>query len=202
MTDPTPVPQQAEDAAEPESASPRRRAVSVQEGGLEAGPREKRSGCLMLGAVLGVVFGLGFAFYGLKPILKHFYGEQTVAVSQAYTGDGKVIRVTYYGSSPDPALGGFSHADASSYYFTLSVLTNKAWAPKVSSFSVQFAGVSTWVQIAEAAGSAADGTLAFELGKERLVELRVPAPDALPTAAATYFHIASPRVRIALPPPP
>ena len=201
MTEPTPEQQEAEAAAQSEDALPRRRAVSVQEGGLEAGPREKRSGCLVLGAVLGVVFGLGFAFYGLKPILKHFYGEKTVAVGQAYTGDSKDIRVTYNGLVPDPALGGFASADPSSYYVTLQVTTNKSWSPKVSDFSVQFAGVGNWPQAVQAPGAAATDALTFELGKERILELRVPRPAGKPAAIATYFHIAAPRVRIALPPP-
>lgn len=175
--------------------------MSVDEGGLETGPREKRTGCLMLGAVLGVVVGLGFAFYGLKPILKHFYGEKTVAVGQAYTGDAKIIRVTYNGASPDPALGGFSSPDPSSYYVTLEVTTNKSWSPKVSDFSVQFAGVGSWPQAVEAPGASASDTLTFVLGQARILELRIPRPAEKPGAVATYVHIASPRVRIALPPP-
>ena len=200
MTTPTPDDRPASDEAESLDA-PRRRAVSVQEGGLEAGPREKRTGCLLLGATLGIVVGLGFAFYGLKPILKHFYGEKTVAVGQAYTGDAKVIRVTYNGAVPDPALGGFPHADPSSYYVTVDMTTNKTWSPKVSDFSVQFAGVGNWPQAVQAPGAAATDALTFELGKARIVELRFPRPTDKPNAIATYFHISAPRVRIALPPP-
>jgi hypothetical protein len=201
VTNPTPDDRPANDEAEPLNVAPRRRAVSVQEGGLEAGPREKRTGCLLLGATLGIVVGLGFAFYGLKPILKHFYGEKTVAVGQAYTGDAKNIRVTYNGVAPDPALGGFAHADPSSYYVTLAITTDKTWSPKVSDFSVQFAGVGNWPQAVEAPGAAAADTLAFELGKPRILELRFPRPTDKPGAVATYFHISAPRVRIALPQP-
>ena len=41
-------------------------------------PPEHRTGCLVWGAVLGVVVGGMFAAYGLKPILRHYYGQATL----------------------------------------------------------------------------------------------------------------------------
>ncbi|MEO6398546.1 MAG: hypothetical protein ABIP13_08770, partial [Tepidiformaceae bacterium] len=51
-------------------ASARRRLESAPD------PETKgRKGCLIWGAVLGIVVGATFAFYALPPILRHFYGE-------------------------------------------------------------------------------------------------------------------------------
>src|SRR5262245_854065 len=62
-----------------------------------------RSGCLITGAVLGIIFGLTFAFYGLPPILRHYYGEKHVAAGQAYTSGGRSINVVTSASGSEPA---------------------------------------------------------------------------------------------------
>lgn len=197
---PEPAPDSTADGAARLNAQ-RRRVVVPGEGGAPDPSRQGRTGCLLLGAVLGVIVGLGFALYGLKPILKHFYGEQTVAAGQAYAGDAKTIRVTYAGMVPDPALGGFTSPASGSYYVTVAVTTNKTWAPKVSDFSVQFAGVNHWQPAVQAPGLGAADALVLKLATNQLVELRFSLPTGSATATATYLHIVDPRVRMALPPP-
>lgn len=171
-----------------------RRRVDPSAGGDAS--RQGRSGCLLTGAILGILVGATFAFYGLPPILKHFYGEQHIAAGQTYSGDAKTIAVT------EVTRGGttkFAQNDpgADFWYVTLTITTNKTWAPKVSDFSLQFDGVGDWLPaIGAPAGSPSD-TLDFALAEERTVHLRFPLPPDS-GAAPHYIHVAEPRVRLAL----
>lgn len=160
-------------------------------------PRESRSGCLIWGAVLGVVVGGMFAAYGLKPILRHYYGEQRVAVGQAYEGDAKVIRVVKAGTTPCGDYQPPPNGRDDCYEITLEVTTNKTWAPAVSAFSVEFSGVKDWVE-AHLASPSTEGVPPFPLAEQRTIFLRFRRPVTV-GAEPEYLHIAEPRVRIALP---
>lgn len=152
-------------------------------------PAENRSGCLIWGAVLGVVVGGMFAAYGLKPILRHYYGEQKVAVGQTYSGDAKTIRVERVDTSRDNPTS----------VVVLTVVTNKTWAPTADVFSLQYEGVGDWQEAsAVRPGSAAkplDGPL--PLAEEVSLTLEFPRPPG--SGAARYLHISDPRVRFELP---
>jgi hypothetical protein len=173
-----------------------RRRVNPGEG---ADPgRQGRGGCLLTGAILGIIVGATFAFYGLPPILKHFYGEKHIAAGQTYTGDAKSIAVASVVRG-DTTRFAKTDPGADFWYVTLTITTNKTWAPKVSDFSLQFDGVSDWIEAVGAPAGSPTDTLAFALAEERTVQLRFPlSPGADPDAAPHYIHVAEPRVRLAL----
>jgi hypothetical protein len=51
-----------------------------------------RTGCIAVGAVLGIVAGALFTFFGLPPILHHFLGETHIGVGETYEGDASYPR--------------------------------------------------------------------------------------------------------------
>ena len=59
-----------------------------------------RGGCLVTGAILGIIFGLTFAFYGLPPILRHYYGEEKIEAGQAYVDGERRLQVTVESRCP------------------------------------------------------------------------------------------------------
>lgn len=166
----------------------------VQASPSEAG-NEGRAGCLITGALLGIIVGATFAFYGLPPILKHFYGEKHVAAGQAYTGDAKTIRLTSAGIQTGVADG------VPMFVVELAVETNKTWTLNASDVTLQFPGGGDWQKaesIASADGPAPGPVFVFrpaDLATE--VRLRVvfrPGNAGSPT----YLHLADPLIRFAL----
>jgi hypothetical protein len=161
---------------------------------------EGRTGCLITGALLGIIVGATFAFYGLPPILKHFYGEQHVAAGQAYAGDAKTIRVTSAALQTVKTPTGDS---APLFVVELTVATNKTWTLNASDVTLQFPGGGDW-QKAESVASA-DGQrpgpavefLPADLGTETRLRVVFKPINA---AGPTYLHIADPLVRFALEP--
>jgi hypothetical protein len=190
------------DLGDPAPTARVRRRVEAGRGGDSGG----RSGCLLTGALLGIVVGATFAFYGLPPILRHFYGERHVA-GETYDGEAKTVSVTYTGTSPDPAIDAaqaffpaLSGTPGSGVYVTLNVLTNKTWNPRLTDFSLQFTGPGDWVQADASAGiDNAAGRLQFPLTVETVVVFHFPKPiDA--GAVPRYLHLADPLIRFELPP--
>ena len=160
-------------------------------------PRENRSGCLIWGAVLGVIVGGMFAAYGLKPILRHYYGEQRIALGQTFEGDARTIRVVHAGTERPEAFQHPAGARDDGYYVTLKITTNKTWSPAITSFAVEFSGVDDWVE-AGAAVPSTGASIPFPLGEQRTIYLRFARP-VIVGAEPEYLHIASPRVRFELP---
>lgn len=167
---------------------------------LEAPPNpntEGRKGCLIWGAVLGVIVGATFAFYGLPPILKHYYGETKVAADEFYKGDAKLIRVLRVESVRPGLPDGSTDTGPLSYYVTLSIMSAKTWAPAVSDFSLEFTSGGDWVEGVAYNGANADGSIPLTLGDEAEVTIRFPRPIEA-SAAPRYLHLAEPRVRFSL----
>lgn len=161
-------------------------------------PAENRSGCLIWGAVLGVVVGGMFAAYGLKPILRHYYGEQRIAAGAAYNGDAKEIRIAEAGSERPARFTPPAGERDDGYYVTLEVTSNKTWAPALADFAVEFSHVDDWVEATASSPAAESGALPFPLGETRQVTLRFRRPIES-GAEPEYLHIADPRVRFELP---
>ena len=183
MTDPAP------------SSSPARRRLEAPENPDTKG----RKGCLTWGAVLGIVVGATFAFYGLPPILRHYYGETHIAADEFYKGDAKLIRVLRVETVRTDPPDGSPKALPPSYYVTVSLVTAKTWAPKAGDFSLELAGVDDWVEGVAYKGADADGTIPLTLGGvESEITLRFPRPVEA-SAEPVYLHLASPRVRFELP---
>ena len=157
-----------------------------------------RSGCLITGAVLGIIVGATFAFYGLPPILRHFYGEKHVAANAQYVGDAKTIRVSRIDITPDPAAG-LPGEMADKWYVTLVVTTNKTWAPVPSNFQLELTGLGDWVDAAAMAVDASGTGGGIALGEEVHIFLTFPMSLSKPEANPRYLHLSDPRVRFALP---
>ncbi len=164
------------------SESPRRRRLETRKQNTEG-----RNGCIITGAVLGIIFGATFAFYGLPPILRSIYGEEKVAVSQAYEDGGKTIRVEYVHVEPERVSIG------------LRVLVTESWPVNNSTFSLELSERDDWVQARPPAADRPETSLGFRAGQEREVVLVFDVAEADGDPAA--LHVAGPRIRFALPPP-
>lgn len=164
------------------SESPRRRRLETPKQNTEG-----RTGCIITGAVLGIIFGATFAFYGLPPILRSIYGEENVAVGQAYEGDGKTIQVEYVEAEPGQVSVG------------LTVLITKSWPVNNSHFTLELSDRDDWVQARPPAADRPETGLGFRTGQQREVVLvfDVNLGDGRPEA----LHVSEPRIRFALPPP-
>ncbi|MEP7215520.1 MAG: hypothetical protein ABI782_04655 [Anaerolineaceae bacterium] len=148
--------------------------------------------------MLGVVVGATFAFYGLPPILRHYYGETKVAADEFYEGDAKIIRVLRVESARPDLPDGPPDTVPLSYYVTVRLMTAKTWAPTVSDFSLELRGGGDWVAGVGYKGANPDGTIPLKLLEETEVTIRFQRPIEA-SAVPRYLHLASPRVRFALP---
>lgn len=176
--------------------APRRRRLEPAPGEAPSG----RKGCIVLGAVLGVVVGGTFAFYGLPPILRSIYGEKHVAAGATYRGDAKELRITAVdagsdrrGQSSDPRFP----ADEPSISVELAVRTDKTWRPEIGDFRLELTTGGEWVHARAPVAGVPETALDFALSEPRTLLLRFPIParvDARPKA----LHLESPRVRFAL----
>jgi hypothetical protein len=164
------------------SESPRRRPLESRKQNTEG-----RNGCIITGAVLGIIFGATFAFYGLPPILRSIYGEEKVAVGQAYDDGSKTIQVEYVRVEPERVSVG------------LRVLITESWPVNNSTFSLELSERDEWVQARPPAADRPETSLGLRIGEEREVVLvfDVAPGDGDPDA----LHVSGPRIRFALPPP-
>jgi len=144
-----------------------------------------RSGCVVLGAILGIIVGAVFAFYGLPPILRSMYGETRIAVGGTYTGDAKEIRVELIETG-----GG-------QVRLTVSVLTNKTWEPKPADFRLELSSGGDRIKAAVPEPNIPETSFDFGLGVGRTLVLVFPLP-AGSVGGPRALHLADPPVRIAL----
>jgi len=148
---------------------------------------EGRGGCIAAGALLGIVVGAVFTFYGLPPILRSIFGETSVAVGAAFEGDAKVIRVEQV--STDAAAG--------LALVTLRITTNKTWYPRPGDFELEFSAGGGRVKANPPDPSQPAPALDFALAEERTLLLRFPVPSK-PGATPKALHLAPPAVRFDL----
>jgi hypothetical protein len=149
------------------------------------GDRGNRSGCLMLGAVLGIIAGIMFALYGLPPILRAIYGEETVAVGEAYEKDAKLLVVESVERFDDV------------FVVTMAARTNKTWKPEADGIRLEISTQDEWLELLPPGADQPGTSLEFVLGETRTLVLRFAAPariDARPLA----LHLADPRLRFEL----
>lgn len=158
---------------------PRRRRLN------EPDDHGNRTGCLFLGAVLGIIVGIMFALYGLPPILRAIYGEESVAAGETYDKDARVIAV----QSVERTDGTF--------VVTMAATTNKTWDLQPQGVKLEITTQDEWLELLPLDPLAPETSLDFELGQPRALVLRFAAPpraDAVPVAV----HFADPRVRFEL----
>ena len=162
----------------------------------EPGPDTRgRTGCIAVGAVLGIVVGALFTFFGLPPIVHHFFGEPHVAVGETFEGDAKVIRVTGMSiGGPPPGTEVTSPRVA---YVSLTVRTNKSWSPAPSDFKLELSSGDR-VRANNPAKGVTDSALDFELGVERTLTLMFDLPARV-ELVPKYLHVSDPGVRFELP---
>ncbi len=176
---------------EPESGPPPAARRRIEDPSAKA--KEGRGGCLITGAVLGIIVGATFAFYGLPPILRHYYGEEKVAAGETYEGDGKVIRVDrvdhIWDDTPDDPWG-------SVVIVILTLTANKTWAMQPEEWRLEVEGVDDWIP-ARPPRVAPPEDFGIELGVERQLVLRFHLPEGA-EAKPLALHLATPRVKFAL----
>ncbi len=186
-----------EQSPEPAGQEPARVRRRLESGGQA--DTKGRSGCLVAGAVLGILVGVMFALYGLPPILKHFYGEQRIAAGGTFEGDGKLMRVDTIAP-----LAKTRDEDREGWAAELSVTINKTWDANASDFSLEFTEGGDWLKataigIDEAAVSnVTSPSIMFDIAKlaePHRLQLIFPAHAGNPK----YLHLASPRIRWELP---
>jgi len=162
--------------------------------------QERRTGCLVTGAVVGVIVGLMVGLYALPPILKNIYGETKVAAGETYTGDARVVRVESAGRASDPLGEPSPGMRREDFFVELTIRSNKTWEVVPADFTIEVEGVEDWIK---PAGVTTDGQpgLTIPLAEDVRVQLHfiveVPEGDDA-TLDAEALHLASPRVRFAL----
>jgi hypothetical protein len=158
-------------------------------------------GCLIWGGVLGVVVGAAFAFYGLKPILKHFYGERTVAAGTIYTGSGKELAVTGVTTSGATSNAACIPADADPENIVcvaFRVKSDDDWADlEAKDFSLEVKSQHDWIP-ASSINEAGGGPVHVTANTPVTVSVHFPAAIGGDPVQPEYLHLTSPRLRFAL----
>jgi hypothetical protein len=137
------------------------------------------------GAILGVIAGIMFALYGLPPILRAIYGEESVAAGETYDKDAKSL-----------AIESVERAD-DLFVVTLTATTNKTWNLEPDGIKLEISTQDEWIELLPPEAGLPETSLRFVLGEARTLVLRFAAParvDARPLA----LHFADPRVRFEL----
>lgn len=178
-----------------------RRPVSGGKATSDSSRGERSWGVLIGGGILGILAGVAFAFYGLPPILRHFYGEQHIAAGQFYDRDGKLMKLVGVTPTVSEAAGA-----SPGFVAEFDVTINKTWDAKASDFSIEFAGGGNWVQAAAigidqpAPRELASASIDFNgttLAEPHRLQIVFPAHAGTPK----FLHLAMPSVRFALPGP-
>ncbi len=162
--------------------------------------RAKRSGCLIWGAVLGVLVGIMVGVYALPPILRHYYGETKVAADEFYRGEGKAIRIATLGQASEPlgeAAAGMRRED---FFVTIVVVSEDEWQPKVTDFSLEMKELDEWQQAIDATSNGepfdkVSPGIQTEIELHFVVEFSPEEADMITPKA---LHLSDPRVRFAI----
>lgn len=147
-----------------------------------------RSGCLAWGAVLGVLFGIMFALYGLGPILRHYYGEDEVAAGEEWADGDRRLRLTSVAVGPDTDPGTAEDVVSA----TVSKAGFEPGEPAPGRFRLEVEGIEDWIlPLAQLPGAHPSGDV---------IELRFPLPDGLDALAVrpVAVHLEDPLVRFAV----
>lgn len=162
-----------------------------------------RGGCLALGAVLGVIFGIMFALYGLPPILKHYYGEKNVAVGAAYESEGRTIRVLGVTAGFDPLTVGTEPAGTPAKDVIVVTVRTTGWAenePRQGRYRLEVEGVHDWLNPLPAIDAEVQRDPPLAAGEQE-VWLRFAMPEGISAESVrpVELHLEEPRVKFQLP---
>lgn len=146
-----------------------------------------RGGCLLTGAILGIIVGLTFAFYGLPPILRSIYGETTVAYGETYNEDARQMTVLR------------SERVEDEFEVEMRIRSNRTWDVDYDHWSLEISGHDDWIEALPPDPARPETGMDFPLGEERILLLRFPAPaDA--AAEPLELHLTDPRLGFELQP--
>lgn len=147
--------------------------------------REGRTGCLVLGAVLGILVGALVAFFVMPRVFDHYFGTADIFEGETYRGDGKVMRLESLQRVPDAQ--GREYPGLFEAVFV--VTANKSWHPQPGDFILELTNAN------DVPGTAfGEGVPPLPLGDEVRLVVRFPGTerrDVEPEAV----HIAEPDVR-------
>ena len=166
--------------------------------------KARRSGCLLLGAILGVIFGIMLGIYALPPILRHYYGEEEVAPYQQVTVDGKTMSLESLTVPEAPQATPAAGMRAFEVHASFLVVTEEDWAPTPQLFTVEIEGVSEW-QLASRVAIAEDNQdrIVANMPTTLMVEFSfsLPENDAPVEIVPEAIHLSEPRIEFKAPPP-
>lgn len=162
-----------------------------------------RGGCLALGGVLGVIFGIMFALYGLPPILKHYYGEKNVAVGAVYEKDGRTLQVVSVTAGFDPLTVGTETAGSAAKAVIVVTVRSTGWPenePRQGRYRLEVADVHDWLNPLPAIEAEVQRVPPLAAGEQE-VWLRFAMPEGLSAQSVrpVELHLEEPRVKFQLP---
>ena len=144
-----------------------------------------RTGCLVIGAVLGIIAGVLFVLFGVGPLLNFLFPTETIAAGDAYHNDKLTLRVDSIAPAAD---------DDSAYVIHLAVDAKSSWNLEESRFVVKFADGRE----VEANPAGPDGPLNRVPQGASTLSLTFPAGTA---ARPETLHLSEPPVKFELPEP-
>jgi hypothetical protein len=156
----------------------------------KAETKQDRTGCLAIGAILGVVVGIMVGIYALPPILRGIYGETTVEANTSYEGDGRSIRVVGWE---------IIAADPFDVRVTVDIRSNKSWDISLDDWTLEVEGIGDWQKAASATTNGEPGHT-IPLGENVRLTLQFLVEGAgpeLPMIEA--LHLANPRLKFLFP---
>jgi hypothetical protein len=162
--------------------------------------KQKRSGCITWGAVLGVLAGIMVGMYVLPPVLRHYYGEKTIHAGGTYHSGGKTVRVTSFGSPTDVAAEPRPGNLLREFYASLAAYSDVAWAPTSADFTLEFEEIDRH-QPAEFPEGFSFAGIPAGAGPTSIVlrfVVELPADDFPETLTPIVLHLKNPRVRFEL----
>jgi len=164
----------------------------------------RRSGCLVLGAILGVLFGIMLGIYALPPVLRHYYGEKEVAAYEQITVDGKTMSLESLTAPEDLQTAPEAGKRDFGVHTSFLVVSEEDWAPTPDLFTLEIEGVSEW-QLASRIEIAADvqDRILANTPTKLIVEFSfsLPEEDAPAAIVPEAIHLSEPRIEFRAPSP-
>lgn len=180
--------------------SGRRNRIRLEQPGDD--DRKGRTGCIAMGAVLGVLAGVMVALYALPPILNSLYGEKAVAPGASRTVDGIEFRVISFTVGPDEHCEGLPACPPASIQLSMAVTAaaDEGWTPDPEDFLVEVDGVETWIEAIAPLEGVPATDLRWLPSQQRTVVVRFPLPLGSTAEAAepVAIHVTTPRARLEL----
>lgn len=155
-------------------------------------------GCLVAGAILGVVAGVVLGLLGLPPLLNALFGGEPVAFDETYEGDGRVISILSLERGPD-VLRGLPGGETAGVAIRLSVTARRTWEVEPRFFQLELTSGGRWIDAAAPVEAIPETSLEFVLGQTRELLLQFPVPPGR-EGEPKYLHLSDPNIKFELTP--